>query len=60
VLLGYFEQLRKRFELDRPAAIVIAGVDEQRAEDLEEVCDLAAWTLVGRALLNLDEAISKE
>ncbi|MEX0642863.1 MAG: PSD1 and planctomycete cytochrome C domain-containing protein [Pirellulales bacterium] len=59
-LLSYFRQQRDRFRLDRAAGATIAGMNETDADKWSGVADLAAWTLVGRVLLNLDEAISKE
>jgi hypothetical protein len=60
LLLSYFQRQRQRFQLDKTAGATVAGVNGAAAENSEDVADLAAWTLVGRAMLNLDEAISKE
>ena len=44
----------------KPHGATVAGLKGAAAENPEDVAHLAAWTLVGRAMLNLDEAISKE
>lgn len=59
-LLDYFHAQRQKFLSDTKGAATVAGVTGKVAKKAEDVADLAAWTLVGRALLNLDEAISKE
>jgi hypothetical protein len=60
LLLAYLQRQQERFRLDKTAAATIAGVSEAKGDESADVADLAAWTLVGRALFNLDEAISKE
>jgi hypothetical protein len=60
VLLAYFRNQRETFKLDKVAGATIAGLKEVDIDKNADIPDLAAWTLVGRALLNLDEAISKE
>ena len=60
LLLAYFQRQQERYRLDKTAAATIAGVNEPNGDEAIDVADLAAWTLVSRALLNLDEAISKE
>jgi hypothetical protein len=60
LLLSYFHHQRDRFRLNETAAATIAGVSKTNGDKSADVADLAAWTLVGRALFNLDEAISKE
>ncbi|HEY3392350.1 MAG TPA: DUF1553 domain-containing protein, partial [Lacipirellulaceae bacterium] len=60
LLITYFHNQRQRFQLDKTAGATVAGLTDPAAVNQEDVADLAAWTLVGRALLNLDEAISKE
>ena len=59
-LLAYFHTQRQRFQSDKAAGATVAGLNGAAAENPEDVAHLAAWTLVGRAMLNLDEAISKE
>jgi hypothetical protein len=60
LLLAYLQRQQERFRLDKTAAATIAGLSEANADASADVADLAAWTLVGRALFNLDEAISRE
>jgi hypothetical protein len=59
-LLDYFRAQRRRFNSDKLTGATVAGLPESNPANSDNVADLAAWTLVGRALLNLDEAISKE
>jgi hypothetical protein len=60
LLLSYLHHQTERYRLDKTAAATIAGVNETDSEKPDSVEQLAAWTLVSRALFNLDEAISKE
>ncbi|MEX2169200.1 MAG: PSD1 and planctomycete cytochrome C domain-containing protein [Pirellulales bacterium] len=56
-LLPYLRAQRERLEVDKKAAAIVAGSVDQQSEKASE---LAAWSLVARVLLNLDETISKE
>jgi hypothetical protein len=60
LLLSYFHSQRERFQLDEANAATVAGPPHADADPPNTIADLAAWTLVSRALLNLDEVISKE
>lgn len=51
-LLSYFESQRQRFEKGELSATEWLGEDNSSS-------DLAAWALVARALMNLDETITK-
>ncbi len=51
-LTAFFESQRSRLATDSASAAAIAGG--------EPAVDLAAWTLVARAITNLDEFISKQ
>ena len=51
-LLSYFESQRQRFEKGELSATEWLGKDDASPE-------LAAWALVARALMNLDETITK-
>ncbi|WP_254508538.1 PSD1 and planctomycete cytochrome C domain-containing protein [Anatilimnocola floriformis] len=53
LLAKFFEQQRSRLESKELDAAKIAGTDEA------DKIDRAAWTLTARALLNLDETITK-
>jgi Protein of unknown function (DUF1549)/Protein of unknown function (DUF1553)/Planctomycete cytochrome C len=59
-LLSYLRQQRDRFELDKDLASIVAGLSDENSGDSREVSELAAWSLVTRILLNLDETITKE
>jgi hypothetical protein len=59
LLLGLYERQRARFTGDRDAAQRLLAVGTSpRGRDLEPV-ELAAWTVVGQAILNLDEVITR-
>jgi Protein of unknown function (DUF1553) len=53
-LVGFFARQRERLEKGTLDARIIAGTDGG------DVVQSAAWTLVGRAVLNLDEMVTKE
>ncbi len=61
-LVAFYSQARSRFEADPARAKEILGESEAAAAPTSKVepASLAAWTLVARSLLNLDEAITKE
>jgi hypothetical protein len=56
-LQGLLDKQRKRLDDGELCAITIAEVEGDAVEATRE---LAAWTLVARVLLNLDETITKE
>jgi hypothetical protein len=62
-LVAFHARLRDRFAADRDGAKEIAAGDDGSAiapsTDRDRAA-LAAWTLVARSLLNLDETITKE
>ncbi|MDA7657560.1 DUF1553 domain-containing protein, partial [Verrucomicrobia bacterium] len=47
------------FESDRPAANQLVHVGESSPPLETDICELAAWTIIGNILLNLDETITK-
>jgi hypothetical protein len=59
LLRGLYERQRARFAADRAGAekLIAVGVSE-RGRELESV-ELAAWTVVAQAILNLDEVITR-
>ena len=57
-ILGYWERTRKFCAEDPDAAKAIGGVDPP-PEDVD-AAELAAWVMVARTLLNLDEFVTKE
>ena len=57
-ILGYWERTRKFCAEDPDAAKAIGGGDPP-PEDVD-AAELAAWVMVARTLLNLDEFVTKE
>jgi hypothetical protein len=57
-MLAFLDEARR--ELDDSAAERIAGVNAEEPAAGAEPRELAAWTLLARVLLNLDEAITRE
>lgn len=47
------------FESDRPAANQLVHVGASTPPVETDICELAAWTIIGNILLNLDETITK-
>ena len=47
------------FESDRPAANQLVHVGASSPPVETDICELAAWTIIGNILLNLDETITK-
>ncbi len=56
-VLAYQASERRRFAEDLEAALAVV---EEQWEPRDDLADLAAWTMVANALLNLDETITKE
>ena len=55
-----YRQNRRQYEADRAAAAALLGVGlAPRPADVD-AAELAAWTAVGRALLNLNETITRD
>jgi hypothetical protein len=54
-----YETARQRYQQDRPQAIRMAGIESEAQLDDDEVATLAALTVVGNVLLNLDEMFMK-
>ncbi len=59
LLSGFFDRQRTRFQADSTAAGKVAGVDPKSTPP-DDLAGRAAWTVVARAILNLDETITKE
>jgi Protein of unknown function (DUF1553)/Protein of unknown function (DUF1549)/Planctomycete cytochrome C len=62
-LVAFYAQSKARFDADAAAAKEILsgpGASSAPSTDKSQTVQLAAWTLVARSLLNLDEAITKE
>ena len=60
-LMTLWEAERQRFDEDAERAAQVAlGDAKKKAPEGLDMSELAAWTVVSRVLLNLDEAITKE
>jgi hypothetical protein len=62
-LTDFYSRQRARFDVDRSAANEVVSAGSALPASLGGVSDrpaLAAWTLVARSLLNLDETITKD
>jgi Protein of unknown function (DUF1553) len=57
-LVQLFDSERKHYEQDRDAATELATNDTAPTHTAD-VAELAAWTVVGNVLLNLDETLTK-
>ncbi len=59
ILLDEFNQRCTAFKTDAEIAAKLLSVGESQADSNLPIEELAAWTMVARLLLNLDEAITK-
>jgi hypothetical protein len=59
VLLEELQERLIEFKQNREAATRLLAIGESKADASLEVRELAAWTMVARLILNLDEAITK-
>jgi len=60
-LAQFLRHQEERFERDRPRAAEVVGANAVESEKARtRLPQFAAWTTLARALLNLDETISKE
>jgi hypothetical protein len=60
VLRNLFQQQLAHYRGDKKAAIDLLGVGESKWDAKLDASELAAWTIVVSAILNLDETITKE
>jgi hypothetical protein len=60
VLRGLFEQQLAHYRGDKKAAVDLLRVGETKRDAKFDASELAAWTVVASAVLNLDETITKE
>jgi hypothetical protein len=60
VLRGVFQQQLAHYRGDKKAALDLLGVGESKWDAKLDAAELAAWTIVASAILNLDETITKE
>ncbi len=58
-LVALFEQAQARYRQDPSKAVAMATQPLGPAPKGVDVADLAAWTVVGNVLLNLDETLDK-
>lgn len=58
LLVAYYIEQRARLAAGEVNAAQVVGADEKEATS-EETIERAAWTLVARAVMNLDEAVTK-
>ncbi len=59
ILLALVEKHRIQYREDPAAAATIAGVGESKVTESLDKVELAAWTSVARAILNLHETITR-
>jgi hypothetical protein len=59
-LSEYLKHQRERFERNDSDAPTVAGLSKEESADAKLAADRAAWTMLARVLLNLDETICKE
>jgi hypothetical protein len=60
VFLEALERLQKEYAADRPAALKLLAVGESKRDEKIDAVEQAAYTGVCLAILNLDEAVTKE
>ena len=60
VLRSLFQQQLANYRSNKKAAIDLLGVGETKWDSKLDASELAAWTIVASAILNLDETITKE
>lgn len=59
VLRGVFEEQLAAFRKDADAARRLLAIGESPRDERLDPAELAAWTIVASAILNLDEAVTK-
>lgn len=60
ILLASIDRSRKEFQADPDAAIKLLAMGESKRSETLDVIDHAVWTSLALAVINLDEALSKE
>ncbi|HXI88663.1 MAG TPA: DUF1553 domain-containing protein, partial [Blastocatellia bacterium] len=60
VLRTLFQQQLTRYRGDKKAALELLSVGESKWDAKLDASELAAWTIVASAILNLDETITRE
>ena len=59
VLLGIYNSVLHDYQQDMAAATSLVSVGESKRDESLDVAELAAWTIVANAILNLDETVTK-
>ena len=59
-LVDVYQASRERYTADPEAAAQLVAVGDSPADSQYDATELAAWTLVANAVLNLDEVLNKE
>jgi hypothetical protein len=59
VLRRIYQKQLDKFKADNAAATKLLSVGESPRNEKLEVPELAAWTIVGSTILNLDETLTK-
>ncbi|HUG69473.1 MAG TPA: PSD1 and planctomycete cytochrome C domain-containing protein [Pirellulaceae bacterium] len=59
VLLGIYNSVLNDYQQDTAAANSLVSVGESKRDESLDVAELAAWTIVANAILNLDETVTK-
>jgi hypothetical protein len=59
-ILNFYDAQKKRFEKKEVDAAQVALPDPSKPPKDMDITELAAWTTVSRAMLNLDETITRE
>lgn len=59
ILENAYKRELKQFEKDRVSAAKLVHVGASKPPLEADICELAAWTIVGNLLLNLDETVTK-
>jgi hypothetical protein len=60
VLRGLLSRQLVNYRKDMKAASELLRVGESKADDKIDQAELAAWTMMASAILNLDETVTKE
>jgi hypothetical protein len=60
VLRELLQRQLTNYRRDKKAALELLGVGESKWDEKLDASELAAWTTVASAILNLDETITKE
>jgi hypothetical protein len=58
-LVGLYRAQLAEFRENPEGARALAGIGETKPDPSIDLVELAAWTMVGSLILNLDEVISK-